>query len=176
MGCDIHIRLEMINKKGEYKPLDYYEVREDWVDEEDNIPTHPFYVKDIYDGRDYELFGLLAGVRSNYPEPIAEPRGIPNSANHFIKEEYEFDKKWIHTPTWLTLGELRKCWYEHKDDEILDEDGWHNVYIRLLDGIIKPFERRVAEYKYLFYESDAQLEEECRKYWDSARMVFWFDS
>jgi hypothetical protein len=174
-GTDIHIRLEKINKNGEWIPLDYYQIREDWEKYKDTCKTFPFFPVSIYDSRDFELFGLLAGVASMYPEPIAEARGIPASANKYIKDEYAVSK-YKHTPSWLTLGELRKTWYEHSQDEPLDEDGYHNVYIRLLEGIIKPIERRIADFDWLYIETDTELEEKCRNYWDSVRIVFWFDS
>jgi hypothetical protein len=175
IGCDIWIRLEKINKNGEWIPLDYYKIKEDWTDQKDTNKSFPFFPVSIYDGRDYELFGLLAGVRSTYPEPIVEPRGIPESANHYIKDEYAASE-YNHTPSWLTLGELRKTWYKHSQDEPLDEYGFHNVYIRLLEGIIKPIEQRISDFDWLFTGTDAELEEKCRNYWDRVRMVFWFDS
>ena len=177
MGCDIHIRLEKMNKEGEWESIDYYKIREDWEDSKKYHPsTFPFFPVDIYDGRDYELFGILAGVRSSYPNSIVEPRGIPDSANHFVKDEYEASKDFIHTPSWLTLGELRKTWYAHMDDDPKDEDGCDNVYIRLLEGIIKPIEYRLADLWFVFAEDDVELEEACRKYWNTVRIVFWFDN
>ena len=63
MGCDIHIRLEKMNKEGEWESIDYYKIREDWEDSKKYHPsTFPFFPVDIYDGRDYELFGILAGI------------------------------------------------------------------------------------------------------------------
>jgi hypothetical protein len=118
---------------------------------------------------------VLAGVRGMY-HPIVEPRGIPESSNKYIKDEFESCDCW-HTPSWLTLGELRKYYYAHRDDEPLkDEDGFDNVYVRLLNGIIKPIEQRLADLYYVFADSDEELEEKCRKYWDRVRMVFWFDN
>jgi hypothetical protein len=175
MGCDIHIRLEKINENGDWIPLDHYEIREDWEDQKHYCKTFPFFPVSIYNGRDYELFGLLAGVRSNYPEPIVEPRGIPESANKYIKDEYESDT-YLHTPSWLALGELMKTWSKHCYDSPLDEYGCRNVYIRLLKNIIQPIEHRLEEYECLFAENEVELEEKCRRYWYSVRIVFWFDS
>lgn len=174
MGCDIHVRTEMLNENGEWTSLDKYVVHEDWDDTKN--PSYPFFVDDIYDGRDYELFGLLAGVRDCYSKPISEPRGIPDSANHFIRDEWDNDcANWCHTPSWLTLGEMRKCWCKHIDDSV-DEDDEPSVYARLLSGIINPLEKMICDKKYFYYENDAEMEEKCRKYWDAARIVFWFDS
>ena len=85
-------------------------------------------------------------------------------------------RNWCHTPSYLTLGELRKTWYAHMEDEPKNEVGYDNVYIRLLYGIIKPIENRLQDFQYVFGKTDMMLEEECRKYWDTVRIVFWFDS
>ena len=107
---------------------------------------------------------------------IAEPRGMPESANHFIKSEFEAKRKWCHTPSYLTLGELRKTWYAHMEDEPKDEEGYDNVYIRLLHNIIEPIENRLRDLHYVWSDIDAELAEDCRKYWDTVRIVFWFDN
>lgn len=51
--------------------------------------------------RNYELFGLLAGVRSDNPSPIVPPRGAP-------ADLMDSDESWDvwHTVTWYTLDEL----------------------------------------------------------------------
>ena len=177
MGCDIHIRLEKLNKDGEWKSIDYFRPREDWEDSKEYYPdSFPFVPVDIYDGRDYELFGILAGIRHICSDVIAEPRGIPESANHFIQSEFKAKENRCHTPSYLTLGELRKTWYAHMEDEPKDEDGDDNVYIRLLHNIIRPIENRLRDLHYVWSDTDAELVKDCRKYWDAVRIVFWFDS
>lgn len=176
MGCDIHIRLEKIDNDGEWKSIDLYKIREDWEDSKDYYPkTFPFVPVDIYDGRDYELFGVLAGVRS-CEIPIVPPRGLPDSTNKYTRSEFEACKSWAHTPSYLTLGELRKTWYAHANDKPTDEDGYENVYTRLLHNIIEPIENRLCSLHYVWGDTDVEITEECRKYWDSVRIVFWFDN
>lgn len=176
MGCDIHMRLEKINKDGEWETIDLFRPARDDEDEKYYPVTFPFVPAPIYDGRDYELFGVLAGIRCSYAEPISEPRGIPISANYLIRSEYEACKSECHTPNYLTLGELEKVWYAHIHDDPKDEEGYDNVYIRLFHNIIRPIENRLRDLHYVWSDTDAELVEDCRKYWDTVRIVFWFDS
>ena len=63
------------------------------------------YLRDWFDGRDYRLFGRLAGVRDDSAAPISEPRGWPGD----LSPELEAEREWIeHTPTWLTVREMQE--------------------------------------------------------------------
>lgn len=59
MGCDIHAYIEMYNSNN----------KDPFVD---------CFAENISIGRDYKLFGLLAGVRSMHPENL-DPKGIPTA-------------------------------------------------------------------------------------------------
>ena len=99
MGCDIHTTLwQTIQFRG-------YEVEFGSV------------LTDALIERDYFFFALLAGVRNNWDlVPIAEPRGFPklfNGGDHDLEKEREpYDYGGAiggdHTPSWLTIEELRK--------------------------------------------------------------------
>lgn len=99
MGCDIHEHVEY--KSAESSNWQHFCQPHIW--------------------RNYDLFALLAGVR-NYDEivPVAEPRGIPKDSSfdtvmeytggmgHNWREiEWVMDYDW-HTPSWLTLTELKQ--------------------------------------------------------------------
>lgn len=112
MGCDIHALIERrTNPWGDYV---------EWLDSGD---------PDI--GRDYEMFGVLAGVR-NYAEapPVAEPRGLPafkgwgeySDGERYIRWDHESDEEKPcrameqmaerygqdgHSHSWLTLAEIK---------------------------------------------------------------------
>lgn len=61
--------------------------------------------------RNYHLFGLINGVRSN-DNPIIEPRGWPD----FMSQEsnmWMLDE--LHEPTWLTFDELTKVLNRYKE-------------------------------------------------------------
>lgn len=103
MGCDIHLFVEqkihnvwvrVPNEKGPRHP--YY-----------RGPANSYFDKNAWDvGRNYRLFGLLAGVRANSIESISDPKGIPSDVSQGIKLEWE---KWYgdaHTPSWYSLSEL----------------------------------------------------------------------
>lgn len=62
MGCDIHAFIELYSKQ-EYAKHDAC-----FVD---------CFAEEVSFGRDYVLFGLLAGVR-HHAHPVISPRGLPN--------------------------------------------------------------------------------------------------
>lgn len=55
----------------------------------------------------YALFGVLAGVRDENEEPIADPRGLP--------EDYDFGDLFEgeHSLTWVTLQEIKDYHWTH---------------------------------------------------------------
>lgn len=70
-------------------------------------------VQEVYEGRNYRLFAILAGVRNGVGfagirmgepvTPIAEPRGAPEDMSPEV-EEYMSHAD--HSETWVTLAEL----------------------------------------------------------------------
>lgn len=97
MGCDIHTMAEV---KGEYGWLNAGEINED---------------------RNYQLFGLLAGVRDDSVKPIASPRGVPSDCTSAYDAWAKGDD-W-HNHSYLTLAELQKAYTEHKDGDAFMLDG-----------------------------------------------------
>lgn len=126
MGCDIHLYAEAKKKKGlidrlmfwkpatEWVSLDIWETNEDWEPDsryyqhELKIP----YKKGFYtDGRNYNLFSALCGVRSQsfYGEParISDPGGIPEDTCQLIKNEVRAWGSDGHSHNYNTLAELK---------------------------------------------------------------------
>ncbi len=117
MGCDISMLLQKKTKSG-YKDVE---------------------IVDIH--RDYELFGLLAGVRRGDIKPIVQQRGLPEDFEmisnkygrfyHPTKLKYDAwdDQPGMfmgeHSYSWMTLQEL----HSHKwhKEEVLPE-----VVVKLL--------------------------------------------
>lgn len=58
-------------------------------------------------GRDYELFGKLAGVRGG--GCLVEPRGFPDDASPYIKDEWR--ECGDHTPSWLSPQEFDEAFF-----------------------------------------------------------------
>ena len=124
MGCDIHLAAE-VRRRFYYdsRPTSYWArvvppraFRNPWPGENDKGKGDPFWavrsVVEWYSGRNYELFGILAGVRGD-ATPIAEPRGLPKDLGDECKA---LRKNWNgpdihlgeHSQSWLTLAELQK--------------------------------------------------------------------
>lgn len=103
MGCDIHTCLE---QKRHINGEDI------WV----NIDPHLFDAyggelekKSIADGRDYELFSVLADVRNRGgAAAIALPKGIPEDAHKITMDSYECWSGDAHNPSYFTIEELKK--------------------------------------------------------------------
>ena len=85
MGCDIHTYIEY-SKDGER-----------W-DSWGKIEL----------GRDYILFGLMAGVRQEVlgGGPPFPPRGLPDHLSWRVWYDYKEHQQDHHTPSWLTSKEL----------------------------------------------------------------------
>lgn len=95
MGCDIFVHLEHYNKESKrWENLSLYKKDTDGT----------FKSVDVYDGRDYELFGILAGVRG-CNSPFVYPRGVPDDLSCEVSNRYG-DGEYFHTPTWYDYCEL----------------------------------------------------------------------
>lgn len=128
MGCDIHMWAE-VKREGDEKWWAVGRVfQNSWHREGepslqcrfgagDTYSTNDPLTDHPYDGRNYNLFGILANVRNGYGfagvdtgdafVPIAKPRGIPEDASDFYR--WECDHGMGHTPSWLSLHELVEC-------------------------------------------------------------------
>lgn len=107
MGCDIHTMVEVKDYRGV------------WVGSKIPIFEYPYfnkafpvseynkpYMVEPYSGRDYALFGRLAGVRYESIPALSEPRGVPEDASRRWKK---YVKKWgqdLHSTSFFTLDEL----------------------------------------------------------------------
>lgn len=94
MGCDIHFFVEY-KRDGAWHSADVWGV---------GAKRCPARWHRFYEGRRYELFGKLAGVRGDGPA-LVEPRGLPDNMSHELAAWTYEDVD--HTPSWLTLAELQ---------------------------------------------------------------------
>lgn len=105
MGCDIHMRAE-VREASEWRPVGAV-FDSGWREDKTAEP---------WDGRNYDLFAILADVRNGHGfagiptgdgfNPIAEPRGIPEDAapeSREFLESYDVDG---HSHSWHTLADL----------------------------------------------------------------------
>lgn len=99
MGCDIHIFMERKNSKGEWVCAHPYEY--------DKYNENEFEPQDYYE-RNYNLFAILAGVRSygNTDGIISQPRGVPDDC---CEQYRKFVERWGedgHSHSYFTMREL----------------------------------------------------------------------
>jgi len=110
MGCDIHCFIEKKTdeKYNVWQQVKIYNVNE-W--------SYGLDVVNPYDGRSYDLFSILAGVRGEY-EPLVSPRGLPENLSQDVEKEKIWWNEDYHTPTWYDLNELLlfKKMYAEKEE------------------------------------------------------------
>ncbi|MCM8832449.1 MAG: hypothetical protein NC816_00775 [Candidatus Omnitrophica bacterium] len=109
MGCDIHCIVEVYNKdSGEWE---YLAPDGRWSF---FLTKDTAYYSSIYDKRNYQLFGALAGVRGDpyddYSTPIGWPKNMSSYAEKLIQDEN------YHSHSYFTLRELLewKLWRDKK--------------------------------------------------------------
>lgn len=139
MGCDIHFFVERWTSSNNYEgPRNLTEDRDQKLNEVlGDKPTHfrwvsadkwqkddeswdVLYNDELYNGRNYGLFSILADVRGD-EEPIDNPRGIPNDASSGYK--YMCDR-WdgdAHSHSYFTLEELLEVNWTKYDEHYVSE-------------------------------------------------------
>lgn len=149
MGCDIHVHVERkVDGVWKYVPNDMAPVDSFYVDFICKKPEHERDEKDEYwnrrtwdPGRNYMLFGILAGVRNRDVVPIAEQRDVPDDSCPEIREHYEQWSGDAHSASYLTAAELLAAakngckmhgFFDTKDyiqyKETGQPDQWFNKY------------------------------------------------
>lgn len=109
MGCDIHLYVEVRQVDGSWKSAD------EWAKDEDGYVYVP-YEKQFYNGRNYDLFAILADVRNGRGfagiktgegfNPISAPRGIPADVSPEVKAKSDDWGGDGHSHSWHTVADL----------------------------------------------------------------------
>ena len=131
MGCDIHVVLER-KIEDKWQGVFVYRVTD----------ANAIQKVEPYDGRNYELFSILAGVRGSH-EPLIDPRGLPNDMSGATLEIIDWWEGDYHTPTWYDMFELNTFADRYKDNE---------EYARFIDFV--KYLNIYFEYALLWYWSD----------------------
>lgn len=171
MGCDIHIRTEIKTKEG-------------WTN---NDFRNESGIVEIWEGRNYELFGVLADVRNRYDNlVISEPKGLPIDSNSID----EYLKECEHSDSYLDLKELKEHLFKNPSVKI---EGWMDKETarRLDENLEEPdsycggtnnpesvFRRWKAPNYSLFtiVSKLSDIAEHNELSEEEVRIVFWFDS
>lgn len=139
MGCDIHWAIE-VQTDGRWTEVPYFvepwharkeattvSAKAEWYRYEHATELDAIALPDVFDGRNYDLFGLLADVRNGrgfagcvtgdaWPA-LAPSRGLP--ADTAIAPDRESDDalglSWLgdHSHTWVSLEELERLDWDH---------------------------------------------------------------
>lgn len=181
MGCDIHMYVEYTNKK------DYEEIIKNG-----KKPYWMSFGGRINPGRNYVLFGVLAGVRYDFPN-ANYPRGLPddlgyhslNDSRIYISEE-KLDGEYS-----VTLDEAKRyCGFSPRirihnnsygEPKWVDNPDWHS-HSWMTTKEFSTALRRYSKYKdnwgtaieYKALLSAMKTLEKSGNY--QARVVFWFDN
>ena len=134
MGADIHVTIEMRNKEtGEWEALHLYKKNDDGE----------FQPCLVYNGRNSELFGLLANAGNIFIYPpvnngsLVPLRGLPDDLSPYTKERYG-DGQYYYNETWYDYCELESY------AELL---GDMNKHIKKRDKRIHELEEEVRNLK-----------------------------
>ena len=156
MGCDIWVHLE---KKVDEKYNSWEEIALYRIDKY----THKLEIAPPYEGRNYGLFSLLAGIRG-WMDALVEPRGLPENMSREVEKAWKYSEDWCHTPTWYVLNELylyRRLYKDFKGDE--DDKEAYDSFVYFVD-CIENYLELTQEWTY----GDARPNE--------YRLIIWFDS
>ena len=156
-------------------------------------------VESIYSGRNYELFGILAGVRDRNNDSIDDPRGLPEDVSEVTKKESDRWDEDGHSHSWVTLKELKEYQGLHpvvkrsgyispEAARLLDEgeetpDTWCQA-TSLTTWVKREWEEGYDTLKPIIDAMDKRVREEFWVWGDEPkpeldekiRIVFWFDN
>lgn len=166
MGCDIHTRVEYLDRNGKWLSGDLFRINP-YYDPRDPYSYDPYEVVEVCDTRNYFLFATLADVRNYHHIPyIDEPRGLPKDA--CIRTWMAFER-WgedAHSESYFTLKELID-W--NKEASPLKDTYGEEEY-KPLDHLIDELIKRGKDL-YLWFTDDQAYERA-----DKLRFIFWFDN
>ena len=173
MGCDIHAYLDVI--EAEPDPNSNYA---GWVST---------FASDLSLGRDYSLFGVLAGVRGG--TAVFTPRGLPPFEELGFRTRAEYWLDITDTPPCEYCGECNhvtpndvKAWggrtLTYKDTTYCQHPDWHTpswLYHHELEEVVEAYPE---DKKYLTNLTGVMalmktLNGRKRK---RSRLIFWFDN
>jgi len=135
MGCDIHLVLERKTEDYGWVGLhDFVGVTVDHSDKVKELAAKEQVYISSYAGwrvrnRNYALFGALAGVRHDGPEP----RGVPEDASPLAKVILDGWNADGHSHTWYMLDEALPIFAAHVCPERLLEQGREFISNELFD-------------------------------------------
>lgn len=170
MGADIHMFVEYKVGDGPWQADKNHKVIEEDEDYQ-YLEQFPF------SGRNYDLFGTLAGVRTEGPEP----KGLPKDVSEIIKDNTDDESQYgdDHSHSYCSFEEfkkaLKKCGYKlnKKFDNVtwsgdLEYSDRYPAGVAYIEQQLKKLKMDIeAEKMLLGQDINTNVE---------ARLVFWFDN
>ncbi len=160
MGCDIHLYTEYRDGV-RWMNCDNWRLR--------RMGSEGYTLHPLWEGRNYVLFGILAGVRDTWVARIDDPRGRPEGMSEVVERELDGWDGDAHSISWFTLEEMREFW-KRKRKEVIDEEEWEEG-VGQLDNLMDLLEERKREVFNLYSDEEGYEEYDAR-----IRVVFWFDN
>ena len=169
MGCDIHCYME-------YKTADYEDSYSRW---------RPMGGR-INPGRNYRIFGYLAGVRDDEVEQVAPLRGFPEDAGYaahgdewlYIVEEETREKGCAsreNAESWVKYGSKYKLDADGKPTHVSHPD-WHSHSWVTSDEWEKAIKKDKDDSWCFQYGAMLAALRYLEKKGCQTRIVFWFDN
>lgn len=179
MGCDIHMYVEYVSKESKKR-----------YEEKGEPPYWMSFGGRINPGRNYVIFGFLAGVRYDVNKGL-EPKGLPNDLGYmsmrdsrlFITDDGEGDGETTLTNALRWNKDYRCKLYNGSDDKPIwvDHPDWHShswlttkEYSKVLSLYSKHPDNWGSAIEYYALLSAMKTLEKGGNY--EARIVFWFDN
>lgn len=132
MGADIHVYIEYKDKNGDWRNFGEFDML----------------------GRNYDIFGLLAGVRGSF-DPVISPKGLPKDRSSGVLAASEWWGSSSHTHSYLNTKEIKKVLkklkkYSKKDEKLNEVREYYKPMFKVLIKVLDVL--------------------------GESRIVFWFDS
>jgi len=196
MGCDIHLfseKKKTVNGVEKWVNADYWKINPYFGDDEYEPELE---LISLYSGRNYTLFGVLAGVRGR--DEICPPRGLPDDVSDIVKKNSD---RWDgdgHSHSYFTLAELKEYYKNNshtshngfinkRQIKELDEDGitpyswseWSGPNLQYrewkedssLKPLVESLDKRMRDEFWVQEEVEDTSKEDSK-----IRVVFWFDN
>lgn len=97
-----------VKRNGKWESVDTWE-------KDDSGKDFVKFDEQMFIGRNYNLFGILANVRNeNHLTPISLPKGLPCNLSARVKKMAHDDLEYTHDHSYLTLQELLKYDWNRK--------------------------------------------------------------
>ncbi|MCX4526739.1 hypothetical protein OG982_13850 [Streptomyces sp. NBC_01551] len=109
-----------------------------WLDEDDRSWDAAIDLAHLYNGRSYDAFGCLFGVRDDTFRPLAPARGLPPDTSPHARSHFDCCSR---SASWITWAELLTADWDEVAAEV---DACVHEYRRNPDGVWELYGRNTS--------------------------------